>query len=102
MTPLLAPLVLTPDLERLARRCVWFLEPALALSRPAHFIAHVLTYGTHDDVRTLRRYVSDEALRLALAEAPPGVFDARSWAYWQLKLNAHRQAPPLPERRLPS
>ena len=80
MTYTLRPLPPTADLERVARRCVWFMEPETALSRPVHFIAHVLTYGSYDDVKTLRRYVSDAGLATALDEAPPGVFDARSWA----------------------
>lgn len=94
-------LVSSTELERVARRCVWFLHPSDALARPAHFIAHVLTYGMHEDVKALRRYVSDADLRIALDEAPPGVFDARSWAYWHLTLNGHRRPPALPERTLP-
>lgn len=38
-----------------------------------HFIAHVLTYGTYEDVKVLRTRVTDNQLR----HAPPGVFDAR-------------------------
>ena len=55
------------------------MEPTTALARPAHFIAYVLTYGTAEDVKTLRRYVSDDVLATALDQAPPGVFDGRSW-----------------------
>ncbi len=89
----------TPEMRALARRVVWFKPPGDALSMPAHFIAHALTYGTHEDVSVLRRFVSDDELREALASAPPGVFDARSWAYWHLMLDRH-PAPPLPVRRL--
>jgi hypothetical protein len=89
------------DLLSVARRCVWFLSPDEALDRPVHFIAQVLTYGVHDDVRMLRRYVSDRELIAALDQAPPGVFDGRSWAYWHLKLKGLRQPPPMPERVLP-
>jgi hypothetical protein len=59
----------------------------------------VLTYGTHEDVTILRRYIDDGALREALAQAPPGIFDARSWSYWHLILNGQSPAPPLPTRR---
>ena len=100
MTETLRPLVPTTELEVVARRCVWFMEPAAALARPAHFIAHVLTYGMAEDVKTLRRYVSDDMLATALDQAPPGVFDGRSWGYWHLKLKGLRHPPPLPERRL--
>ena len=97
----LGPLASTPDLEVVARRCVWFMEPSAALARPAHFIAYVLTYGMPEDVKTLRRHVSDAVLSAALDQAPSGVFDGRSWAYWHLKLKGLRHAPPLPERRFP-
>jgi hypothetical protein len=62
-------------------------------------VAYVLTYGTHEDVRTLRRYLSDGELLEALDHAPPGIFDPRSWTYWNLKLGRY-PAPPMPMRRL--
>ena len=37
----------TPELEAVARNTVWFKPPGKAISNPAHFVAHVLTYGTH-------------------------------------------------------
>jgi len=88
----------TPDLLALAKATVWFKQPKEALAYPEHFIAHVLTYGTHDDVKVLRQYVGDEELRDALDHAPPGVFDGRSWAYWNLMLGRY-PAPPMPQRR---
>ncbi len=92
------PLPHSAALLAVAERTVWFKLPADAVQQPLHFIAHVLTYGTHADVTTLRRYVSDAELREALELAPPGIFDARSWAYWNLKLGRY-PAPPMPERR---
>lgn len=92
------PLSVVPQLEELARRVVWFKSPVEAISMPEHLIAHVLTYGTHEDVNVLRRFVSDDELIDALAAAPPGVFDERSWAYWHLKLGRF-PPPPLPVRR---
>ena len=90
----------TPELEAVARRTVWF-EPANeALQDTVRLVAYVLTYGTHQDVSTLRRYVSDDELREAIDHAPPGIFDPRSWAYWNLKLDRY-PAPPLPTRRFP-
>lgn len=93
------PLPENPDLHDLARRVVWFKSPGDAIAMPEHFIAHVLTYGLHEDVSVLRRFVSDDELRAALASAPPGVFDDRSWAYWHLKLDRY-PAPPLPVRMI--
>ena len=87
----------TPELEDVARRTVWFQSPAEALGDPIHFIAHVLTYGTHEDVKVLRHSVTDDDLREALDRAPAGVFDPRSWAYWNLKMGRY-PPPPLPKR----
>lgn len=86
----------TPDLLRLAGRVVWFKVAEAALRDPAHLVAYVLTHGTPEDVATLRRHLSDPQLRVALERAPAGVFDARSWAYWNLMLD--RTETPLPER----
>ncbi len=51
-------------------------------------------------MKVLRGVLSDDDLREAVAEAPPGIFDARSWAYWNLTLG-HWPTPALPERTLP-
>lgn len=91
------PLPNTPELHAVARRMVWFQDADEALGDPLHLIAHVLTYGTYGDVTVLRRYVSDDELRCAVENAPPGIFDARSWAYWNLKIGRY-PAPPLPSR----
>jgi len=90
----------TPELERVARRVIWFEEPEKALSEPIRFLTYAMTYGTHEDMATLRRHVSDDDLPEALAHAPPGIFDPRSWAYWHLVLDRY-PPPPLPERILP-
>ncbi len=63
-----------------------------------HFIAHVLTYGTHEDVQTLRQQVSAAELAEAIRNAPPGVFDAHSWTYWNLEIGRY-SASALPERK---
>lgn len=88
----------TPELLAVAEKTVWFKEPAATLTNPAHFIAYTLTYGTPADVKILRKYVDDDGLRKALDHAPPGVFDGRSWAYWNLMVGRY-PAPPMPQRR---
>jgi len=45
----------------------------------------VMTYGTLEDLQTLEGIVGLRELREALEQAPPGIFDRRSWAYWNLK-----------------
>jgi hypothetical protein len=90
---------LTPETEALARRLVWFEEPSEALSDTARFVAYALARATHEDMKVLRGFVSDDDLREALDCAPPGIIDPRSWAYWNSRLGRY-PAPPLPVRRL--
>jgi len=92
------PLPETPELLAVAERVVWFKPPAEALADPAHFLAHVMTYGTAEDLRALKGVVGLNEFGEALDHAPPGVFDPRSWAYWNLKCG-RTPAPRLPVRR---
>ncbi|MFZ2446349.1 MAG: hypothetical protein WAW37_08325 [Syntrophobacteraceae bacterium] len=94
------PLPVTPELLRVARRVVWFKEPVEALADPAHFLAHVMTYGTIEDLNALRNVIGMDAFCEALDHAPPGIFDPRSWAYWNLKCG-RLPPPPLPTRVVP-
>ena len=90
---------LTPETEALARRLVWFEEPAEALSDTVRFVAYALARATHEDMKILRAFMTDNDLREALDKAPPGIIDARSWAYWNSKLGRY-PAPPMPARQL--
>ena len=96
-------LPLTPSLREIAERCVWFEPAERAVADPARFAAYVLTYGSTSDCEALWQYVpTDTDLRAILDAAPPGVFDARSWSYWNLIAGRDwRSCPPLPVRRLP-
>ena len=87
----------TPAMLRVARRVVWFRSPEEALADPVHFLAHVMTYGTAEDVAAVRDELGDAAFREALDHAPAGVFDPQSWAYWHLRYG-RRPPPPLRER----
>jgi hypothetical protein len=93
------PLLETPALLAVAERVIWFKPPSEALTDPVHFLAHVMTYGTVEDLRALDGVIGPSDFREALDHAPPGVFDARSWAYWNLKYG-RAPAPPLPVRDL--
>lgn len=90
-------LALTEELAKVAQRVVWFEPPDEALADPIRFVTYAMTYGTHDDMNVIRRYLSDAELREVLSHAPPGIFDPRSWAYWHLKLGQY-PPPPLPTR----
>jgi hypothetical protein len=82
-----------------ARRIVWFESPEQALADPVRLMAYAMTYASHEDMKTLKRYVSTADFEEALTKAPPGIIDARSWAYWNSKMNRW-PPPPLPVRRL--
>jgi hypothetical protein len=91
-------LPLNPDTEALARRLVWFEAPQEALSDTFRFVAYAVARATHEDMKLLREYLSDDDFREALDHAPPGIIDPRSWAYWNSKMGRY-PAPPLPQRQ---
>jgi len=82
----------------LARRIIWFEPPEQALADPIRFLAYAMTYAQPEDMREIRRHVSDDDFREALDRAPPGIIDPRSWAYWNSKMGRY-PPPPLPVRR---
>jgi hypothetical protein len=86
-------------LREIAARYVWWQPPEVTLARPHHFLCQLMTLGTAEDVRTVRRLMGDPALLEALEHAPPGVMDPRSWNYWHLFFG--REPPPPPARPLP-
>lgn len=90
------------DATRLvAKRLVWFEPPEQSLKEPVRFLAYAFAHARDPDMRILRAVLSEDALRFALQNAPPGIIDAKSWAYWHLMLDLG-EAPGLPTRQLPS
>ena len=90
-------LPVTAEVLRVARRVVWFEQPETALADPVRFLTQVMVFGTVEDLQALRGVIDKNDYREALEQAPPGIFDARSWAYWNLVCGRH-PTPPLPER----
>ena len=90
-------LPVTPDILNVARRVVWFKTPEEEIMDPVHFLAHVMTYGTPEDLKVLQGIMGKDEFREVLEKAPPGVFDCRWWAYWNLKCG-RQPTPPLPTR----
>jgi hypothetical protein len=91
------PLPATPELLAVARRVIWFKDPVEALADPILLLAHVMTYGTPEDLAALQGEAGKDEFREVLDHAPSGIFDRRSWAYWNL-ICGRRPVPPLPER----
>jgi hypothetical protein len=91
---------MTPSLQEIAARVVWWKPPAQALADRRYFLARVMAAGTFEEVRVVRAQFPDEAFHAVLDDPPPGVFDPRSWAYWHLVLG--RPPAALPRRRIPA
>jgi hypothetical protein len=94
------PLPYSADLLNLAPGVVWFEPPKRALADPIRFLTYVMTYGTLEDVAVVLRYAGLDDFREALEQAPPGIMDERSWAYWNA-VTGRYPAPPMPRRRIP-
>src|ERR1700733_9873703 len=90
----------TPELLEVAGRVVWFKEPQETLDNPIHFLAYAMKLGTADDLIALDKAgVSLAHFREVLDNAPAGIFDERSWSYWNLRCG-RTPVPPLPVRKL--
>jgi len=85
-------------LEDIAVRLIWWKSPAEAIKDPKRFLAQVMVYGTIKDIAAARKYFSDDDFLDVLKNPPTGVFDPRSWAYWNLMFDMY---PPglLPRRK---
>lgn len=88
------------DLLAVTKRVVWFEPPEQALGQGLRFLAYVMTYATLEELLVVQKYFSEADFRAALLDAPPGVFDPRSWNYWNL-VYGFDPVPPLPKRVIP-
>jgi hypothetical protein len=88
------------DLSVLARKYVWWEQPAEALSHRSLFLCQLMQLGAWDDVQAVRAELGDDAFREALERAPPGILDAKSWNYWN-RFYKRVPVPPAPKRPLP-
>jgi hypothetical protein len=89
----------TPELLRVARRVMGFEEPERAFADAVQFLAHVMVFGGVEDLKALRGIIGKDDYREVLEHVPAGIFDVRSWAYWNL-VCGRRPTPPLPMRTL--
>lgn len=94
------PLPHNSDLLTVAPRVIWFEPPEKALANPIRFLAYLMSYGTSEDITLVLRHVDLDDFREALEHAPPGIIDARSWTYWNVKFGRY-PAPPMPRRVIP-
>jgi hypothetical protein len=83
----------------LAAKLIWWKDPDEAIADQRRFLAQAMTLANWDEMEFVRSVYGADALMAVLADAPPGVFDQRSWNYWHLVLGMPT-VPPLPRRRL--
>ena len=88
------------DLQEVARRVVWFKRPDDTLRDTKLFLTHVMTFGTLREIRTVLRYFSEKDFEAVLNDPYPGIFDRRSWIYWNVRYH-HEPVPELPKRNIP-
>jgi hypothetical protein len=81
-------------LKGIARELFWWQSPEVSLSNPRRFLAQVMTLGTWVEVQCVRDSFGWDAFKDTLLNAPPGVFDGRSWSYWHAFFG-------LPEAEMP-
>lgn len=86
-------------LRDVAAKLFWWKCPDEALADERRFLAQAMTFGSWADMQVVSSRYGEGALRAVLADAPPGVFERRSWAYWHARF-AIEPVPPLPRRRL--
>lgn len=91
---------ISEDLKFVAKRVVWFKAPEQTLQEPRLFLAHLMTYGTLEDIAIVMQHYSENDFDLVLKNPPAGIFDRRSWNYWNLRFH-HEPVPALPQRTFP-
>jgi hypothetical protein len=89
---------ISTEIRQVSARVVWFKPPEEALEDPNFFLAHVMTYGSIEDISSAKKFFAEADFRRALENAQPGIFDKRSWAYWNIVFG-RTPVPPLPKRR---
>lgn len=90
-----------PTALAMATKYVWWKAPEAALADRAHFLSMLMTYGTLADTRWMLEHYPRAALVDALRNAPPGIFNGRSWYFWHLRLGVEPVGE-MPRRRLPA
>lgn len=92
------PESLQSSLLPVARHVFWWGEPEAWLNDTNRFVAQVMTYGDWNDTVLTLKLLGDSAFKKTLKNAPAGVFDPKSWAFWHR--HYHWETPALPTRKL--
>ena len=94
------------DAEHFAGRgpggVVWLDSPEQTLSNPQLFLAHLMVYGTLEEVLAVKQHFTNRDFQNVLDNPPAGIFDPRSWAYWNLLFGIQPPTPLPVARRFPA
>ncbi len=90
-----------PHLAAIARRVCWWEPAASTLENTSLFLCRIMALATWEDICVALDHYGKNAFREALQNAPPGLFDPRSWHYWHHRLEL-LPVPSLPERAIPA
>lgn len=88
---------------RLAKRYIWWKQPAEAMRFPQILFAQVMDRGTLEDMDALEDKIGARTLIGVLERAEIGQFRPQSWTYWHYRLgvaNEPHDMPAMPIRRL--
>ena len=88
------------ELCAVAQRVMWFESAGETLRYPKRFLAYLMTFGTLEEILTAKKYFSDKDFKDVLLDPPAGIFDERSWSYWN-GVYERKPPPPLPRRIFP-
>lgn len=89
------------QLAAIARRVCWWEPIGATLENTPLFLCRIMALGTWDDICIALAHYGRDAFREALQNAPPGLFDHRSWHYWHHRLKL-LPVPSLPQRVIPA
>jgi hypothetical protein len=91
----------SPHLGAIARRVCWWEPVGATLENTPLFLCRIMALGTWEDISIALDHYAKHAFRVALQNAPPGLFDPRSWHYWHHRLQL-LPVPSLPQRVIPA
>jgi hypothetical protein len=81
-----------------AKHVNWYTEPEVLVADSERFLCEIMARGTIPDVLAAKEVFDFDQFQRAYDNAPPGLFDKRSWAYWGLILYSDPCYLPIPER----
>jgi hypothetical protein len=87
------------ELLRVAKKVVWYDLPERTLGDLKTFLAHLMVYGSAEDLAIAERYVPEDEFRRVLEGAPAGVFTEEAWKRWHERFGM--PVPALPRRQFP-